>query len=235
MTTKKCPVCGVPVKLENLKRHVKMQHPREKVDLRSVLTEEETSRARATKVSSKPKFEMKRAWPLAVLAIIIVVVLFFALQESATTGIGVGQTAPEISLTTTDGNPIKLSDLRGKPTVLEFMDIHCGHCKNEAIVLAQVYSDRVTVAYFLSVDVNFVPDLNNTNSDDSTKINEFRTFYNTFWPYALDADGSVTKTYGVNATPKAFILDQNGVVRYVFEGEVQGGKATYEAAIDALL
>jgi len=236
MATKKCPVCGVPVKLENLDRHVKMQHPRDKVDLRSVLTEEETSRARAAKVSGKPKFEMRRAWPLAVLAIIIVVVLFFALQKSANnaTGIGVGQTAPEISLTTTDGNPIKLSDLRGRPTVLEFMDIDCGHCKNEAVVLAQVYNDRVSVAYFLSVDVNFVPDINNANSDDATKINEFRTFYNTFWPYVLDSDGSVTREYGVGGTPKCFILDKEGVVRNVFSGEVSGGKTTYENAIDAL-
>jgi peroxiredoxin len=232
MVTKKCPVCGVPVKLENLERHVKTQHPREKLDLRSILTEEETTQTKAVKTVRKSDSSVKRMWPLAALAIIIVVVLFVALQKPAAnaTGIGIGQTAPEIDMTTTDGNPIKLSDLRGKPTVLEFMDVDCGHCVVEAGVLSQVYDDRHLVANFLSIDVNFVG-----TSDDAAKINQFKSDHNTWWPYALDADGSVTKTYGVNGTPKAFILDQNGVVRNVFDGEVQGGKATYESAIDALL
>jgi len=232
MVTKKCPVCGVPVKLENLERHVKTHHPREKLDLRSILTEEETTQTKAVKTVRKSDSSVKRMWPLAALAIIIVVVLFVALQKPAAnaTGIGIGQTAPEIDMTTTDGNPIKLSDLRGKPTVLEFMDVDCGHCVVEAGVLSQVYDDRHLVANFLSIDVNFVG-----TSDDAAKINQFKSDHNTWWPYALDADGSVTKTYGVNGTPKAFILDQNGVVRNVFDGEVQGGKATYESAIDALL
>jgi len=232
MATKKCPVCGVPVKLENLERHVKTQHPREKIDLRSLLTEEETTQAKAMKTVRKSNFSVKRMWPLAVLAIIIVVVLIVAFQKPAAnaTGIGIGQTAPEVNMTTTDDNPIRLSDLRGKPTVLEFMDVDCEHCVIEAGVLSQVYNDRSLVANFFSIDVNFVG-----TSDDAAKINSFRSVHNTWWPYALDADGSVTKTYGVDATPKAFILDQNGVMRNVFEGEVQGGKATYEAAIDALL
>jgi peroxiredoxin len=237
MATKKCPVCGVPVKLENLERHVKTQHPRENIDIRSHLTEEETTQAKAVKTTKKPNYSVARMWPLAVLAIIIVVALFIALQKPAansngnSTGIGIGQTAPEISMTTTDGNLINLVDLRGKPTVLEFMDVDCGYCINEAGVLSQVYNDRHLVANFLSVDVNFVG-----TSDDAAKINQFRSDHNTWWPYALDADGSVTNTYGVVATPKVFVLDQNGVVRNSFDaGEVPGGKATYEAAIDALL
>jgi len=231
MATKKCPVCGVPVKIENLGTHVKKQHPRENIDPRSLLTKEETTKVKAAKVTSKPKFDVKRTWPLAVLAIIIVVVVFIALQKptASSTGINVGDTAPEISTTTTDGNLIKLSDLRGKPTVLEFMDVDCGYCQNEAFVLAQVYYDRVSVANFLSIDVNFVG-----GSDNNAKINQFKQDHQTWWPYALDSDGSITKLYGVEATPRAYILDKDGVVRYVYEGEVLGGKATYEAAIDAL-
>ena len=232
MATKKCPVCDVPVKLENLEKHVKKQHPREKIDLRSYLTEEETTQAKAVKTTRNPNRSVARMWPLAVLAIIIVVVLFVALQKPAanSTGIGIGQTAPEIDMITTDGNSIKLSDLRGKPTVLEFMDVDCGHCVLEAGVLSQVYDERHLVVNFFSIDVNFVG-----TTDSATKINQFKSDHNTWWPYALDGDGSVTKRYGVEATPKAFILDQNGVVMNVFEAEVQGGKATYEAAIDALL
>jgi len=232
MATKKCPVCGVPVKLENLEGHVKRQHPRKNIDLKSVLTKEEMTQAKAAKASSKPKFEMKRAWPLAVLAIIIVVVLFVALQKPTAnaTGIGVGQTAPEITLTTSDGNPIKLSDLRGKPTLLEFMDVDCGHCDAEGYVLAQVYNDRVSVANFFTVDANSYLD-----ADTNARIELFKQAHNTYWPYALDTDGSVSKQYGLAGTPRTYILDKVGVVRNVFEGQVSGGKATYEAAIDALV
>ena len=37
----KCPVCGVSVKLENLERHVRTQHPRADVDLTQTLTPEQ--------------------------------------------------------------------------------------------------------------------------------------------------------------------------------------------------
>jgi hypothetical protein len=60
MAMKKCPVCGVSVKLENMERHVKTQHPREEVDLRSLLTEEETVQAKAVKSTRKPNYSVKR-------------------------------------------------------------------------------------------------------------------------------------------------------------------------------
>ena len=41
MAMKKCPVCGVPVKAENLERHVRNQHPHAEVNPDTLLTEDE--------------------------------------------------------------------------------------------------------------------------------------------------------------------------------------------------
>src|SRR3989304_9699704 len=50
--SKKCPVCGVSVKLENLERHVRNQHPRASVDLTSLLSAEE--RMETTRATRAP-------------------------------------------------------------------------------------------------------------------------------------------------------------------------------------
>ncbi len=229
MSMKKCPVCGVSVKIENLERHVKGQHPREDVDLRGRLTELESGQLRRMKVSGRPKFKASRLWPLALTAIIVVVILVVTLIRP-TTGISIGQTAPEIELSNTDGGTTRLSDLRGRPVVLEFMDVDCDFCVAEADVLGLVYQHRASVANFFSVDLNFKGE-----PDDAARINQFRQTHGTPWPYAVDTDGSYAKTYAVDATPKTFILDSNGVVNQIFSGHVNGGNATYEAAIDRLL
>lgn len=46
MTSKKCPVCGVSLKAENLERHVRDQHPHESVSTREVLSRDECARSR---------------------------------------------------------------------------------------------------------------------------------------------------------------------------------------------
>ena len=43
MAQKKCPVCGVSVKLENLERHLRNQHPRADVDLETAAAGNDTA------------------------------------------------------------------------------------------------------------------------------------------------------------------------------------------------
>jgi peroxiredoxin len=43
----------------------------------------------------------------------------------------IGDTAPEFSMKLTDGNIVKLSDLRGKVVMLQFTASWCGVCRRE--------------------------------------------------------------------------------------------------------
>ncbi len=212
---KKCPVCGVSVKVENLERHVGNQHPRERLEPEQLLTTEERQEVRRATTTSRPSMT-RRGKLIAVAVAVILVVVVVALAFRSNVGIGVGQVAPDFTATTSDGATVHLNALRGQPVLLAFMDIDCPHCINEARdvlpYLYQNYSARVT---FLSVDVDF-PSLPPTDTRD--RINAFRTQYQNTWTFALP-DPLITQAYGVSGTPTIYVLDKNGVVVQQFAGE----------------
>ena len=214
MAMKKCPVCGVSVKVENLERHVHDQHPRTHVEPEQILTNEERLKVRRTGPASRPVMT-RRGKMIAVAVAVILVLVIFAVVLRPNVGLGVGQVAPDFTATTSDGGTVRLSSMRGLPVFLEFMDIDCPHCINEAGVLAGLhatYSGRVT---FLSVDVDFssLPP-----PDDASRINAFRIQHNNTWTFALP-NTLTTETYGVTGTPTMYVLDRNSVVSAAFFGE----------------
>ena len=226
---KKCPVCGASVKLENLEKHVRNQHPHEDVDTERLVTVKERKAIREK--AARPPISPRGL--RVIVGIVVILILVFAvaiLNPFGREGPGVGQVAPDFTLTSSTGTSLTLSLYRGEPTLLEFMDVDCPHCINEAHgSLPSAYRNYSARVHFLSVDVNFVPP-----SDDNAKINAFKATHGTPWTYALDTAG-VTGKYGVTGTPTTFILDRNGLVVSVINGEAPAGAATYSAALDKAL
>lgn len=235
MPVKKCPVCGVSVKLENVERHLREGHPRARLEPASVLTREELrhlERERRTTARSSVRPTRRGLLRLAIVAIVLASVLALAvLNPFRGTGPAVGQIAPDFTLTTSTGERITLSSYRGTPVLLEFMDVDCPACQLAAREsLSPLYANFSARVRFLSVDVNFV------GADDTAdRIDAFKAAYSTPWSYALDADRRVQRAYGVEQTPTTFILDQQGVVARVLIGEPPRGYADYAAALDEVL
>ncbi|HYT00777.1 MAG TPA: TlpA disulfide reductase family protein [Thermoplasmata archaeon] len=225
----KCPVCGVSVKLENLERHVTGQHPRAKVDFSRELTDEQRQELEAKRAAARPHLTRGGRRLILVTTIVMVAILVLIIVNPfGNTGIDPGKVAPDFSLPTSDSGTISLSSLQGRPVLLEFMDIDCPHCINEARdvlpFLFQNYSTRVA---FLSVDVNFIG-----ASDTAGRVNAFKSAYGTNWPYALD-NGAVTGAYHVSSTPTIYVLDRNRVVVTSYVGEEP--YATLAAGLDQAL
>lgn len=229
MAMKKCPVCGVSVKVENLQRHVHDQHPRAGIDLDTILTEKEVREIRRPATSASPTMT-RRGKIIAVVVALVLVGLVAAVIYNASQNVGLqaGQVAPDFTEPTSDGGSVHLYALRGQPVLLEFMDVDCPHCINEARdvlrYLYQNYSSRTT---FLSVDVNLVPP-----TDTVAGINAFRTTYGTPWTYAL-YDPLVVQAYAVSGTPTMYVLDPRGVIVAAYFGET--GYTTLAAALDRAL
>ena len=224
---KKCPVCGVSVKVENLERHVGNQHPHETVDLDRVLTAGERRAARG----KSPTRPAVTARGIAVIsAVVLVVALLFAiavLNPFRGTGPGVGQYAPEFTVPSSAGGEVTLSTYRGTPVLLEFMDVDCAACQQEASVLRYVYENYSASVEFLSVSVDFVG-----QADTLERINAFRTSHGTPWTYAHDRDRVAREAYGVSATPTTFFLDRNGVIVHSIRGSAPGGIDAYAEWLD---
>ena len=210
---KKCPVCGVSVKVENLERHVRNQHPRAQVEREQILTEAERTEVHRSAPRTRPAMTRRGKMIAAAVAIVLIIVIV-ALAFRPNVGLSVGQIAPDFTATTSDDGTVHLNSLRGRPVFLEFMDVDCIHCLNEAQnvlpTLYATYSSRVT---FLSVDVDILG-----SPDTKDRINTFRTQTGNSWTFVLP-NAPITQSYGITSTPTMYVLDRNGVIVGAFFGE----------------
>ncbi len=110
--------------------------------------------------------------------------------------------APNLEITTFDGDSVRLSDLRGQGVVLNFWASWCGPCIVEAPILAQGWQDaqgrNVT---FLGIVVN---------SDDPAKAQAFMAEHGLDYPNAFDETGAWEEAYGIQGIPATFFIDAKG-------------------------
>lgn len=217
MAAKKCPVCGVSVKVENLDRHLKNQHPHAEVDAAALLTSEEKEEVQEAKAAARPTLTAsgKRTIMIVAVAVAVILVIAFLLTNLRSTGPGIGQTAPDFTLQLAGGGSATLSQYRGTPLLLEFMNTHCPNCQAEAPTLSVLYGAYGSRVHFLSVDMYLSP---SEPSATSSELLSWKTTYNTPWDYAMDNNNNVANTYAVKGTPTTYIIDGGGVVRNYFYG-----------------
>lgn len=109
--------------------------------------------------------------------------------------------APDFTLAQLDGTPITLSELRGKPTIINFWATWCPPCRRELPALQDAY-DNYDIG-FIAVDVKESPD----------KVATFVENLNLTFPIVLDTDGQISDiAYGVRGLPTTIFVDANGVV-----------------------
>jgi cytochrome c biogenesis protein CcmG/thiol:disulfide interchange protein DsbE len=114
-----------------------------------------------------------------------------------------GEAAPDFALPTLDGETIRLSDLRGRPVVLNFWASWCNPCRKEFPLLAAAL-DKHSAADLAVVGVTY----RDIESDSRTFVDEFGAT----WPQAVDEDGEVARAFGVRAIPQTFFIDGNGTI-----------------------
>ncbi len=231
MAMKKCPVCGVSVKAENLERHVKNQHPKEHVDLRETLTDEDRKEIRESRSPGRSGLTSGGRRMITIVAIVVAALLvaIVAYTYLAPPPVRQGTPAPNFTLTSTDGTTITLSVWKGGAVLIEFMDVDCSFCQEEAPILSALYPTYSASVHFVSVDINF-----EGQTDTPARITSFKTNYNTPWPYCLDPGAAVQHAYGVTSTPTIFIVDKTGIINKTMTGVLEASQANLVAALNAV-
>ena len=131
--------------------------------------------------------------------------------------------APDVELKTTDGKPLRLSDLRGQVVLLNFWATWCVPCRSEIPGLNEMERDLSARGFKV---------LGVTTSDTAEVVGEYQKDVRQDYTVALGDDG-VAARYAVGVLPTTFIIDRQGRIRERIIGEKT--RAFFEARIKPLL
>lgn len=135
--------------------------------------------------------------------------------------------APDFTVTDRDGNPVKLSELRGKPVVLNFWASWCGPCQSEMPAFEQAYRTYGESIRFMLV---------NATDGSRETVETARTYIDgqgyTF-PIYFDTTLEASIAYGASSIPLTIFIDAEGNLVAYGAGALDA--ATLQRGIDMIL
>lgn len=135
--------------------------------------------------------------------------------------------APDFEMVDRDGNRIKLSDMRGKPVVLNFWASWCGPCKSEMPDFEEAYKEYGDDITFMIVNLT---DGKNETVDTAQAFIDSQGY--TF-PVYFDTDSNGAAAYGVSSIPVTYFIDAKGYL--VAYGRGALNSETLKSGIDMLI
>jgi peroxiredoxin len=125
-----------------------------------------------------------------------------------------GFLAPEMDLATLDGERVRLSDLRGKPVLINFWASWCGPCRAEMPHFQAAFEDHAGDGLVV-LGVNQI--------ESASPVASFVQELDLTFPILMDSDGDVSAAYQVRGLPTSFFVDADGIIRDLFIGPMTPG------------
>ena len=134
--------------------------------------------------------------------------------------------APDFTVEDTEGNAVKLSDMLGKPVVLNFWASWCPPCKSEMPEFNKVFEELGQDIQFMMVDA--VDGSRETKRTGEAYIaSEGYTF-----PVYFDIEQDAVIQYGIRAYPTSVFIDNEGYIVAGIEGAID--EVTLRQGIDRI-
>ena len=115
-----------------------------------------------------------------------------------------GKGAPDIDLLTIDGEPVKLSALRGRPVLVNFWATWCPPCREEFPLMVDAYAEHAGDGLEI---------LGVMHQDFADGARDFAADMGATWPILEDPQDAAYGDYLVVGLPTSFFIDAAGVVR----------------------
>lgn len=125
-----------------------------------------------------------------------------------------GQPAPEIELRYSDGTTTRLSDLRGRPVLINFWATWCTFCEAEMPAIQKAY-ERHKAEGFVVLAIN-------SREADGT-VSDFIDDHNLTFTVAIDPSDAVFRKYLGGGWPHSVFVDRQGIVSDIYTGQLNGG------------
>lgn len=138
----------------------------------------------------------------------LILLLMLVPRSDADTVLQIGQAAPDFELETLEGERVRLSELKGQPVVVNFWATWCTPCRKEMpdfqFVLDK-YQDQGLHLYGINV------------GESEVAVADFRDRVGVRFPILIDKDESVQTDYKILPLPATFFIDQEGIIRGVYQ------------------
>jgi len=145
--------------------------------------------------------------------ILVIILAFLALLTYGQIRKGISQPksgpAPDFTLTLFDGGEITLSDLRGRPVILNFWASWCDPCKDEAPLLEAAWR-RYKDQGLMVIGVDYL--------DQEPQARAYLEEFQITYPNGPDLGSRIARRYFIRGVPETFFIDPNGEIRSFKEG-----------------
>ena len=112
--------------------------------------------------------------------------------------------APDFTVYDGEGNPVKLSDFRGKPVVINFWATWCGYCMKEMPTFEKLAAEFEGEVVFMMINVT---DGYQETKEKAMELIEEKGY--TF-PVYYDTELSATYAYGATSLPATGFINSEG-------------------------
>ena len=137
-----------------------------------------------------------------------------------------GGPAPQLALLDLAGQPVRLSDFKGKVVLVNFWATWCAPCIEEMPSMQRL-RDKLSLAGFEVLAVNF--------QEAQPRIDQFLKKRPLKLTILRDADGRARTAWGVRVFPTSFVIDTEQRIRYTVTGDVDWTSGKVESQIRELL
>jgi thiol-disulfide isomerase/thioredoxin len=142
----------------------------------------------------------------------------------------VGRQAPELlNETWLNTQPLHLTDLKGKVVMVEFWTYGCYNCRNVEPYVKQ-WNKKFAPQGLVVISVHS-PEFDSER--DIENVKRYVGEHGITYPVAIDNDFATWKNYNNRYWPAMYLIDKQGVIRYVHIGEGEYGLT--EQKIQSLL
>lgn len=131
--------------------------------------------------------------------------------QSETTGLEVGDLAPDFELVTMEGQTVRLSDYRGQRVFINFWATWCPPCRAEMPDMQNLYEEQEVPIEILAV--NLTP-----TEQNEENIVDFVADFGLTFPILMDTDSEVANQYKVQAYPTSYMVDSEGRISFIAPG-----------------
>lgn len=125
-------------------------------------------------------------------------------EDKASQQAEVGKPAPDFELVNLAGEPVRLSDLRGKPVLVNLWATWCAPCVLEMPNFQKYYENYPGCFEILAV----------SSGEAQDTVEKFVKDMRLTFPVVLDPQAKVYALYRFQGYPTSYIIDKDGVLRF---------------------